>query len=600
METKICQNCKTEFRIELIDFEFYEKIQVPPPTFCPACRLQRRLATQNQRMLYRRTCDLCSKSVLTMYKEGMPFPVYCVQCWESDKWDPYEYGVAYDFGKPFFQQMRELQDRVPRRALVILPQTFVNSDYNNMAHQLRDCYLLFNSDMNENCMYGSEIEHSKDCIDLTMSENSQLSYESVDTMHSSKIFYSLDCEKSHDIWFSKDMVNCSDCVGCVNLRNKQYCIFNKQYTKEQYEVEVKKLGIGAYSENQKLQRKFAEFTLKYPSRYMHGRHNVDSTGDYINHSKNTKDSFVTLEGENCRFCMWLIVKPNKDCYDYTQFGENSERVYETLTSGLGISDLKFSMYCTNELTRLTYCDNVLQGSSDLFGCVSLKKAEYCILNRRYTKGEYEALVPRVIEHMNTMPYEGKNGRVYKYGEYFPIELSLYDYNETDAQEYFPLTEEQALAQGLRWKKVETKAYEATMSWDDLPNDIRDVPDSIVNEMILCKSWSDDSVHAQGHNCTKVFKLLPRELEFYRSNSLPLPRHCPNSRHILRVARRNLPRYYTRECQCAGIASSNSTYQNTASHQHHEGAVCSNEFQTSYAPDRPEIIYCEQCYQAEVV
>lgn len=43
-ETKTCQNCKQKFSIELEDFDFYKKISVPPPTFCPKCRLQRRLA----------------------------------------------------------------------------------------------------------------------------------------------------------------------------------------------------------------------------------------------------------------------------------------------------------------------------------------------------------------------------------------------------------------------------------------------------------------------------------------------------------------------------------------------------------------------------
>jgi len=32
-QTKICQNCKKEFIIEPEDFEFYEKIKVPTPTF---------------------------------------------------------------------------------------------------------------------------------------------------------------------------------------------------------------------------------------------------------------------------------------------------------------------------------------------------------------------------------------------------------------------------------------------------------------------------------------------------------------------------------------------------------------------------------------
>jgi len=63
-ETKNCQNCKKDFVIEPDDFAFYEKIKVPPPTFCPECRLMRRYAWRNERVLYRRNCDLCEKSTV--------------------------------------------------------------------------------------------------------------------------------------------------------------------------------------------------------------------------------------------------------------------------------------------------------------------------------------------------------------------------------------------------------------------------------------------------------------------------------------------------------------------------------------------------------
>ena len=40
-ENRICQNCKSEFIIEPEDFNFYEKIKVPAPTWCPECRMIR-------------------------------------------------------------------------------------------------------------------------------------------------------------------------------------------------------------------------------------------------------------------------------------------------------------------------------------------------------------------------------------------------------------------------------------------------------------------------------------------------------------------------------------------------------------------------------
>lgn len=89
--------------IEPADFEFYEKIKAPAPTFCPECRMQRRLAFRNERALFRRKCDLCEKDIIAMYPKGTPFPVYCLECFNSDKWDPMNFGVEFDAKNSFFR-----------------------------------------------------------------------------------------------------------------------------------------------------------------------------------------------------------------------------------------------------------------------------------------------------------------------------------------------------------------------------------------------------------------------------------------------------------------------------------------------------------------
>ena len=61
VENRICQNCKKDFTIEPEDFNFYEKIKVPPPTWCPECRMIRRMNYRNERSLYKQDCALCKK-----------------------------------------------------------------------------------------------------------------------------------------------------------------------------------------------------------------------------------------------------------------------------------------------------------------------------------------------------------------------------------------------------------------------------------------------------------------------------------------------------------------------------------------------------------
>lgn len=60
----VCQNCQQSFTICPEDREFYQRINVPEPTFCPDCRQQRRLVWRNYFHLYLRKCNLCKKKLL--------------------------------------------------------------------------------------------------------------------------------------------------------------------------------------------------------------------------------------------------------------------------------------------------------------------------------------------------------------------------------------------------------------------------------------------------------------------------------------------------------------------------------------------------------
>ena len=144
-ENKICQNCKKDFIIEPDDFGFYEKIGVPPPTFCPECRLQRRLAWMVNLNLFKRRCDLCGEETISMYRPDISFKIYCHKCWWSDKWDARNYAKNIDFSKPFLEQWRELLHETPILGLSIDTITGELSPYTNHCGQAKHCYMIFYS-----------------------------------------------------------------------------------------------------------------------------------------------------------------------------------------------------------------------------------------------------------------------------------------------------------------------------------------------------------------------------------------------------------------------------------------------------------------------
>jgi len=563
-QNKQCQNCKTEFIIEPDDFAFYDKMQVSAPTFCPDCRLQRRLAFLNHRTLYKRKCNLCAKSVIAMHPQDVPFPVYCPDCYWSDKWDAKGYGRDFNFSESFFEQFKKLSQSVPHISTQGLHSTWINSEYNNLASELKNCYLLFNSDYNENCLYGSEIEASKECCDNTMIDSCQLCYQGINLNNCYSAKFSIDCENCQNIWFCKDCIGCDNCIGCINLRNQKYYIYNEKYSKENYEAKFEEMNLGSRKSLEGIEEKSRDFWLKFPRKFIHGRQNVSVSGDYINHSKNVLNSYIALGAQDCKYCMWLLVKPSKDCYDYTQFGDNVEKVYDSLCVGRGASDIKFSNLCVDNTSFIEYSE-YCYNANHLFGCSYIQRgSSYCILNKQYTKESFEVLRTKIIEHMK------KTG---EYGEFFPIKNFPFAYNETMAQEYFPLTKKQATEQGYGWRDPEEKNYKIDIKPQDLPDNIEDIGEDILNKIIGCEHQGECN-----EQCTKVFKITSQELQFYRNMNLPLPQLCSNCRHAQRRAQQNSFKLWHRKCMKPG---------------------CNNEFETSYAPDRPEIVYCESCYNQEV-
>ena len=109
---------------------------------------------------------MCEKSIIAMYPEDAPFPVYCQSCYWSDKWDAKSYGREYDPTRPFFDQWRELQLAVPLPSLMTEYTTMIGSDYCNGAGTLKNCYLCFGFDggfmMTIIFQVDPEVEHEVD------------------------------------------------------------------------------------------------------------------------------------------------------------------------------------------------------------------------------------------------------------------------------------------------------------------------------------------------------------------------------------------------------------------------------------------------------
>ncbi len=580
-EIKTCQVCKKEFTIEPEDFSFYEKIKIPPPTFCPECRTIRRLSWRNEMSLFKRKCDAPGheEMLISFIHPEEKLVVYDSRYWWSDKWNPISYGKEYDFSRPFFAQWKELRDSFPIQCLSNIKAT--NSDYCNVAEGSKDSYLSSASWRIDRTFYSNRISYTKDCADLYVVHKSELCYEDIFCTDCYHVMYSFNCKSCVNSYFLYDCHGCIDCFMCSNMRNKSYCFLNKQLSKEDYFKCLSEVDLKSYKAVEELKKEFEEMRLRSLHRYMNYTKIVNSTGDNLDGVKNCKFAFDAsgTRIEDSKYVHWVAMQA-KDAYDSGPGVGEAELVYEVFDTGVGNFRNLFTsvVYSSSNVEYSFNC----HGCDDIFGCLGLRSKKYCILNKQYTKDEYESLIPKIKEQMMNVPYVDKLGRIYKYGEFFPSELSTFGYNETQAQDYFPITKEKAVEMGYRWREKEKKSYKTTMRAEDMPNNLDETGDDITKEIISCLSHKKKS---EDH-CLGAFKITLDELNLYRYLKVPLPRFCFNCRHEMRLRKRNPMKLWHRECMCK------------KKNHGHEGE-CKNKFDTSYAPDRPEIVYCEQCYNKEV-
>ncbi|MDD5623192.1 MAG: hypothetical protein PHI23_00590 [Candidatus Peribacteraceae bacterium] len=546
-----CKQCSSAFDITQDNLAFYDKVSpvfivkkelIPPPTLCPDCRQQQRLSWRNERNLYHRKCDLTGKQIISMYAPENPQRVYDQEAFWSDRWDGVEYGKDFDFSRPFFEQFAELFLAAPR--INLINKDHENSEYCNFSLQNKNSYLLFTCYGCEDSFYCNRSQTSRSICDCANVEDCELCYEVIDSDRCYHCQYLQNCSNCSDCFLGYNLRGCRNCFACYNLQNAQYQVGNVQYTKEGYEELVKKLR----KDMKNVRKNFEEHKRQMPHKYMDSINVENCTGNAIINSRNAHSCYEVIGVQDCTYV--ANATSMKDAFDVNN-DDRSELVYEAVGSEAN------TMHCFNDISWFDH--NILYGSlcfhcDHCFGCASLKNKKYCILNKQYTKEEYENLVPKIIAHMR------KTG---EWGEFFPGRFSPFSYNETMAQDFFPLREEEAVERGWKWRMYDEKqSYlgpEVTVR-----DSIAETDDSICGNILSCSVTG------------KPYKIIPKELAFYRQMDIPPPKKCFEQRVIERMALRNPRKLWSRNC-----------------------AKCGKGIETTYSPDHPEIVYCESCYLASV-
>ncbi len=524
----------------------------------------RRQIWRNERHLYKRKSDKSGQDIISIYApEKTDYKIYSTSEWWADDWDATQYGLDWDSNKSFFEQFEVLLKSVPR--LTLYSAKTEGCEFSNYIAECKNCYMTtVTFYKTENTHYSYFAYQSKDNVDISFCNHAEVSYELTDGNNCYNCRYSNRLQDCRNCFFGQDLIGCSDCILCNNLNRKQYCIENQQLSKEEYEQKLKEMDFGS--------KKFVdEYLAKYKTmrdnsivKYVNTVKCENCQGDNLRECKNVKKCFSSLRMENSRFC--LDQEEGRNTYDSE--GGTYEWALEVNHTGFGSNFIADSSVFYSSF--MYYCENSYN-CRDCFGCVGLRNKQYYIFNKEYTKEEYEKKVAQIIEKMKI---DGE------WGEYFPYSMSPFGYNETLANDHFPKTKEEATAFGAKWQEDDH-----TLKYDGPFYEPEGNISAYQNDEVKAKELLSGIIKCEVSG--KPFKIMPQELVFYLKNGIPIPCKHYDVRFYERFNTRNPKKFYNRQCMCEETGHG------------HEGR-CKNEFETTYAPERPEKVYCEECYQKSVI
>ncbi len=536
MIAAVYRHSKRHMQIPLgqaIEREICEQHGIPYLDLAPEERLRALLAHRNDRRLYRRTCDETGEALISAYPVECGYRIVKSSIWWGDSWEALDYGFEPQIGESFFAQFAKLQRMVPREGTTVINAE--NCEYNSHVRESKNCYLCSLAFLSEGLLYCYWSVKSRDVLDGFYCSDCELCARCRYVTQCYQCVELYDSSNCSECYFSSELHGCTHCLCCTNLSNKKYQIRNQACSPEDFAREVSQVLNGERERYHHAVSELTQARAQAPRRAQHSLRCEDVIGDHLFNSKRAYHCFDLRDGEAC--------------YNNTNGGGFS--VAHGYSVGFPISDHVFSsvtirssseiFFCSNcwNSHALWYCDGCVN-CKECFGCAGLKHKQFCFFNRQYTPDAYRTLVSRWRLRMLELG---------EWGLFFPIELSPYAYDESAAQDFFPLSPQEIRDRGWRVSpQKETAAHE------------RMTPQKHTPGVRYCSS------------CGQAFKVVPREQSLSAQLGVPENQECPDCRLTVRFAERAPYQLEERAC-----------------------ARCGEKVLTPLSAAAAPVLWCEPCF-----
>lgn len=581
LEWRTCRVSWKEFAIFQSDIDYLKKLspvfngkkyEIPLPTLCPEERQRQQLLFKNERNLYQSTCDLSGKKIISRINPEIDIPVYSNEARASDDRDCLDYWIDRDENTDFFSTLEKLAWSLPYQDLIgSFSNTQNNSSYTNYTADIVDSYLVFDWNTVENCAYVSKVKWIKQVFDCYGVVNCENCYECIDCMGMYQSFFCQDCSWCRESAYLFNCIGCECCIGCVNLVQKSYHIFNKPVSKNEFNDFKNELKQNWRRLSWEKINELIRGMIKPATNMLRTENCI---WENIKESANVVLSKNIVHSQDMRYCSDM--EYSQDCWWVDAFWHDSSLLY----SSVQVWRYSTKLWCCATIWKwenLLYCIDTKK-SKNCFWCVNVKGWEYYIFNKKYSPEEYEKIVWKIMDQLVEK---------WIWWSFIPISCSIFPYNDSGAMDEFPVDKEnikildpsKSISDAildLWWEeklkiKRRTKKQEINIpDWieilntQNLPKNISDISDDILQKAIICEvSW-------------RPFRIVKTELNFYRKNNLPIPTKHPDIRNKERVDKRPWKVLHLRMCD-----------------------KCWIEMLSVYDKDSEYKVYCEKCYQKEI-
>lgn len=538
-----CKYCSSKYPLYSIEKEQYDKYAFKYTDICPTCNFKSLYSYINDKHLYNRKDSKTGKNLISILSEDYNWEVIDANNYRIQLVDDLWFKYSKEIWPDIFDDFLKLYNDFPKPSRLVF-QWVENGDFSSHVGTSKNLYLSY-------CVF-SECEDIYYSLKITDSKNV---FDSYHIASSSNIYSSHTIGTSHDVSFSRnsvdcsgllfcsDMNNCKECIFCCNQVNKSYMVYNKQYTKEEYESIKKWIyeKLWDYNSFKFLKNKFQEFLDQNLS---------DATINMNNCQKvNGEATFYSFNSVNVFAGTWVSNSANvmiggdfsddkwNNIINSLEFWTNCENSICAFSFGYNTYNVNYCGFVSSS-SNIDYCFD-MEWCEDCLFCVWLRNKKYCILNKQYTKQEYFKLREEIVNHLK---YTGK------WGENIAFSSSPFPYNDTLSYDIFKVNKV-IYSDGKEEIIDENAVWTVNVLWDSFISDAiydmwwnekikikwrtKNKEINIPENMKILKSENIANINQVWNDILdktiiceesgRPFRIIKQELDYLKKKWFPIPR-----------------------------------------------------------------------------